>query len=171
MDDGEVLGGAGSSCGGAAEGASPEAVGRPVTVAEKLARLFDVLHPSGEPPLSTREVAKRVKAAGGSISPTYISELRNGVKKNPSLEHIMWLSEAFGVSAGYFTDPEVAKRVDAELDKLAAHHQRAHLAALAEQTVSVAERTANLDDSDRVALAEMVKDYWARRKGRRGGQP
>lgn len=157
--------GPGGASPGAVDGASP----RPRTVAEKLTRLFEVLHSPGSPPLSTREVAKRVKNLGGSISPTYISELRTGVKKNPSLEHIVWLSQAFGVSAGYFTDPEVAERVDVELDMLAAHHQNPKLAELAEQTVSVAQRTASLDESDKQALGEMVKDYWRRLKGRDPG--
>lgn len=140
---------------------------RPRTVAEKLTRLFEVLHPPGSRELSTREIARRVKEQGGSISPTYISELKNGKKTNPSLDQIKWLAGAFGVSAGYFTDDEVAERVDAELDRLAAHQQNAELAALAEQTVSIAERTASLDESDKATLAQMVEDYWKRRKDRR----
>jgi transcriptional regulator with XRE-family HTH domain len=140
---------------------------RPRTVAAKLTRLFEVLHPPGDRELSTREISRRVKELGGSISPTYISELRNGKKTNPSLDQIKWLSAAFGVSAGYFTDDEVAERVDAELDRLAAHQQNAELAALAEQAVSVRERTMSLDDSDRATLDQMIKDYWNRRKNRR----
>jgi transcriptional regulator with XRE-family HTH domain len=140
---------------------------RPRTVAEKLTRLFKVLHPPGARPLSTREVAKRVKQNGGSISSTYISELRSGVKTNPSLDHIIWLAAAFGVSASYFTDPDAAERVDAELDRVEALHQRERLSDLAEQTVAIHERTADLNDSDRAALAELVQDYWHRRKQRR----
>jgi transcriptional regulator with XRE-family HTH domain len=140
---------------------------RPRTVAEKLTRLFEVLHPAGGRQLSTREIARRVKEQGGSISPTYVGELKNGKKTNPSLDQIRWLAAAFGVSAGYFTDDEVAERVDAELDRLAAHQQNTQLAELAEQTVSIAERTANLDESDKLTLAQMVEDYWRRRTTRR----
>jgi transcriptional regulator with XRE-family HTH domain len=140
--------------------------GRPQTVAEKLTRLFEVLHPPAGRQLSTREVARRVKEQGGSISATYVGELKNGKKTNPSLDQIRWLAAAFGVSAGYFTDDEVAERVDAELDRLAAHQQNTQLAELAEQTVSIAERTADLDESDKVTLAQMVEDYWRRRKDR-----
>lgn len=141
--------------------------GRPRTVAEKLARLFEVLHPPGGRELSTREISRRVKALGGSVSSTYVSELKNGKKTNPSLDQIKWISEAFGISAGYFTDDEVAERVDAELDRLAAHQQNIHLAELAEQTVNIAERTADLDESDKATLQQMVEDYWRRRKGQR----
>lgn len=137
---------------------------RPKTVSEKLTRLFEVLHPPGGRELSTREVARRVKAQGGSISPTYISELKNGKKTNPSLDQVKWLAAAFGISAGYFTDDEVAERVDAELDRLAAHQQNTELAALAEQTVSIAERTASLDASDQALLEQMVLDYRRRRR-------
>lgn len=138
---------------------------RPGTVAEKLSRLFEVLHPPGGRELSTRELARRVKAQGGSVSATYIAELRNGKKTNPSLEQIKWISAAFGISAGYFTDDDVAERVDAELDRLAAHQRNLPLAEMAEQMVSIRERTADLDESDQAAFDQMVDDYWRRRKG------
>ena len=85
-----------------------------------------------------------MKKQGGSISPTYVSELRTGKKTNPSLEQIMWLAAAFGVSAGYFTDPGVAKRIDAEPDRLAEHHHNAQLQELAAQATTITERTASL---------------------------
>ncbi|MCE0764136.1 helix-turn-helix domain-containing protein [Pseudonocardia kujensis] len=137
---------------------------RPRTVAEKLSRLFEVMHAPEARPLSTREVAKRVKQQGGSISPTYISELRTGKKTNPSLEQVMWLAAAFGVSAGYFTDPEVAERVDAELDRLAERHRNAQLQELAAQTACIAERTASLSPTDREALAAMVEQHLKSRR-------
>lgn len=138
-------------------GTSPSA-NRPETFADKLNRLFDVLRPAGGKPMTTREVARRVTEQGGSISPGYISELRNGVKTNPGIDHVRYLAAAFGVSAGYFTDPEVAARVDAELDRLEGHHRSRRL-------VELAERTASLDASDRVALAALVDDYLQGRRG------
>jgi transcriptional regulator with XRE-family HTH domain len=141
---------------------------RPQTVSEKLTRLFEVLHPPGGRELSTREVARRVKAQGGSISPSYISELKSGKKTNPSLEQVKWLAAAFGVSAGYFTDDEVADRVDAELDRLAELQQaKPELVELAEMQVALNMRTADLDESDQAALTEMVQAFWRRRKQRR----
>lgn len=139
----------------------------PRTFAEKLTRLFEVLHPAGGRPISTRELAARVKEHGGSISPSYISELRTGKRTNPTMEHIVGIAAAFGVPAGYFTDPEVAERVDKELDRLEQYKQKPVLAELAEQTVAVNMRTASLDDSERAELAEMVQAFWQRRKQRR----
>jgi len=123
-----------------------------------------VLHPAGGRPISTRALAARVKAQGGSISPTYISELRTGKRSNPTMEHIVGLAAAFGVPAGYFTDPEVAARVDKELDRLEQFKQKPELAELAEQTVAVNMRTASLDNDDREQLADMVKAFWKRRR-------
>lgn len=135
------------------------------TFAEKLTRLFEVLHPAGGRPISTRELAARVKQNGGSISPAYVSELRTGKRSNPTMEHIKGIAAAFGVPAGYFTDPEVAARVDEELDRLEHYKRNTRLAELAEQTVTVNLRTASLDESDRAELAEMVQAF-LRRTGR-----
>lgn len=76
----------------------------------------------------------------------------------------MGLAAAFGVPAGYFTDPEVAARVDKELDRLEQFKQKPELAELAEQTVAVNMRTASLDNDDREQLADMVKAFWKRRR-------
>jgi transcriptional regulator with XRE-family HTH domain len=141
---------------------------RPRTVAQKLNRLFEVLHPPGARPLNNRELASRVKEHGGSISPTYISQLRSGARGNPTLEHLIGIASAFGVPAGYFTDPEVADRVDAELDRLVELQQaKPELAEIAEMQVTVNLRTANLDASDKAELDEMVQAFWQRRKQRR----
>lgn len=142
--------------------------GRPRTVAEKLNRLFEVLHPAGSRPLNNRELASRVKEQGGSISQTYISQLRSGARDNPTLEHLIGIAAAFGVPAGYFTDPEVADRVDAELDRLVEMQQaKPELAEIAEMQVNINLRTASLDESDREALEDMVQAFWRRRKQRR----
>lgn len=138
------------------DAASPAAEPRPRTFAEKLNRLFEVLHPADRKPWSTREVAARVKEQGGSISPAYISELRTGVKTNPGLGHVIGLAGAFGVSAGYFTDPEVGERVDRELDAVTARHRDARL-------MDLAERTASLGPADRTTLCALVHEYLRKR--------
>jgi transcriptional regulator with XRE-family HTH domain len=140
---------------------------RPSTIAEKLNRLFEVLHPAGAKPLTNRELAERIKDQGRSISQTYISQLRSGIRDNPTLEHLVGIAGAFGVPPGYFTDPEVAERVDAELDRLVDMQQaKPELAEIAEMQVSINMRTATLDEADKEALAEMVQAFWRRRKRR-----
>lgn len=130
---------------------------RPQTFAGKLQRLLAVLHPPGKPPMSDRALAQRIRDHGGSISPAYLSELKAGKKTNPGLEHLMQIAAAFGISAGYFTDPEVAERVDQDLDKLERRHRSDRLQELAA-------RTASLDTGDREALAALVERELAKRK-------
>lgn len=107
--------------------------------------------------MSDRALAQRIRDHGGSISPAYLSELKAGKKTNPGLEHLMQIAAAFGISAGYFTDPEVAERVDQDLDKLERRHRSDRLQELAA-------RTASLDTGDREALAALVERELAKRK-------
>jgi transcriptional regulator with XRE-family HTH domain len=123
---------------------------RPVSFAEKLARLVDVVHRPGEPPMTDRALARRIQEQGGSVSAAYLAELRTGRKTNPSLDHARQIARAFGVRPAYFLDDEVAEQVDRELDRLEARHRSARLQELAV-------RTADLDDRDRRLLAELVQ--------------
>ena len=143
---------------------SESAASQPRTIAEKLNRLFEVLHPAGGRPITNRQLAARVKQHGGSIS-----QLRSGTRDNPTLEHLIGIAAAFGVPAGYFTDPEVAERVDAELGRLVQmQRSKPELAELAEMQVTINMRTARLDDADRAQLDEIVQAFWQRRrKGQR----
>ena len=125
---------------------------RPKDFAGQLRRLIAVLHPPSQPPLSDRAIAARVREQGGSISPAYVAELRSGKKSNPSLEHVRQLAGAFGVSAGYFSDPEVYERVSGELDRLEQISRGGH-----DHLIELATRTASLDQADRATLAALVQ--------------
>ncbi|SFO40393.1 hypothetical protein SAMN05216207_10529 [Pseudonocardia ammonioxydans] len=134
---------------------------RPQDFAGQLRRLIAVLHPPGQPPLSDRAIASRVRETGGSISAAYVAELRKGIKKHPGLQHVQQLARAFGVSAGYFTDPEVYERVSEELDRIEQINSQGDNAEL----VELATRMASLSDSDRDALAMLVqRELSARRR-------
>lgn len=138
---------------------------RPGDFAGQLRRLIMVLHQPGQPQPSDRAIAARVREQGGSISPAYVAELRSGKKTNPSLEHVRQLAGAFGVSAGYFTDPEVYERVSLELDRLEQLNQGSH-----DHLVELATRTASLDQTDRAALAALVQRELAARSGQQPGE-
>jgi transcriptional regulator with XRE-family HTH domain len=147
-----------------AEQARPErTANRPF--AEKLERLFQVMHEVGKKPHSTREIARRTERLHKQdrgvvpVTATYIGHLRNGDRSNPSMEAMNSIAAAFGVSAGYFTnDPEIVSKIDRELDELEEFH-RNPLAALAAETALVRARTANLDAMDRAKLDRMVKAF------------
>jgi hypothetical protein len=99
-------------------GTSPEAVmSPPSSLQGRLNRLFAVTRPPRDLEREYRntEVVEACKAAGKEISTSHLSELRRGVKTNPSkrvLEAIGWF---FEVRAGYFTDESTAQEVEAEL--------------------------------------------------------
>lgn len=126
-----------------------------------------MLYPVGERPMSTRELAARVRDHGGKISAAYISELRTGKKTNPTMEQIVGIAAAFGVPAGYFIDDEIAGRVNAELDRLEELKRNTNVAELAEQQVTINMRKAGLSEEDRKGFDEMVAAFWERREQRR----
>jgi transcriptional regulator with XRE-family HTH domain len=93
----------------------------PPTLADKINRLFDVMHPSGRGPLSNEEVAAAINARGGpTISPSYLWLLRTGRRDNPGKHHLDALARYFGVNPAYFFDDTIAEQIGAELDLLAA---------------------------------------------------
>jgi hypothetical protein len=53
------------------------------SIAERLAYLFDVVHAPGTRGYTAAEVARGVRAAGGSISDVYINKLLNGQRGEP----------------------------------------------------------------------------------------
>ena len=91
------------------------------TLAEKLDRLFSVVHPPDRGEHTHEEVAAALRERGGpTISGTYIWQLRKGHRDNPTKRHLEALADFFGVPPAYFFDDEAAERVDAELQLLAA---------------------------------------------------
>ena len=94
---------------------------RATTLAGKVDRLFRTIHPRDRGEYSFEEVAEGVRARGGpTVSATYLWQLRKGLRDNPTKKHLEALADFFGVSPAYFFDDEAARRIDAELDILAA---------------------------------------------------
>ena len=93
----------------------------PSSLAWKLNRLFETIHPAGRGEYSPEEVARAIsESGGGSISPAYIYMLRKGQRDNPTKRHLELLSAFFGVTPAYFFDDDAAQRVEQQLDLLAA---------------------------------------------------
>ena|SRR5438270_10429626 len=101
----------------ASEGTSEE----PRTLAEKINRLFEVMHPKSEAPRSNDDVAAAINAAGKTkISASYLWLLRTGKRDNPTRQHLQAIADYFGVDPSYFFDAAAARAIEAELDLLAA---------------------------------------------------
>lgn len=91
------------------------------SLAWKLNRLFETIHPASRGEYSPEEVAKAITENGeGSISPAYIYMLRKGQRDNPTKRHLELLAEFFGVTPAYFFDEDAAARIEQQLDLLAA---------------------------------------------------
>ncbi|GGM81140.1 XRE family transcriptional regulator [Dactylosporangium sucinum] len=91
-----------------------------MTLAAKLDRLFRTVHPAGRAEYTYEEVATAIRDRGVMISHTYIWQLRKGARDNPTKRHLEALAEFFGVNPAYFLDDEAARRIDEQLELLAA---------------------------------------------------
>ncbi len=91
------------------------------TLAEKLERLFRIIHPRTRGELSLQGVAEGIRARGGpTISVTYLEQLRKGTQTDPPREHLEALADFFGLPHAYFFDDDSAAAIDIELDLLEA---------------------------------------------------
>jgi transcriptional regulator with XRE-family HTH domain len=132
------------------------------SLAEKLDRLFDAVHPAGRGPYSNEEVAAAIQEQGGpTISGTYIWLLRKGQRDNPTKKHLEALSNFFGVPPAYFFDDEIAGPLGAELDLLVALRD----ASVRDIALRVAELSPDSLDAIR-GMIEQVRQLEARSKPR-----
>ncbi len=91
------------------------------SLAYKLNRLFETLHPGHRGEYTLQEVIDGIHQRGGpTLSMTYLWQLRHGVRDNPTKQHLEALADFFGVNPAYFFDAAAADRIDAQLDLLAA---------------------------------------------------
>lgn len=100
---------------------------RSVTVeqqlADRLEHLFATIPSPGGGAWTNVEMALRLESLGISTSPAYVSMLRRGRRSNPSLAIVSGMATVFGVPTAYFYDPEVANRLDRDLELLVAVRQ------------------------------------------------
>lgn len=87
--------------------------------AERLNRLFEVVHPAGRGPHTVQEVAQAVNAEGlTQVSRPYLSQLRSGQKTNPSAATAAALARFFRVRTDYFFDDDYAAAIDRDLEMI-----------------------------------------------------
>jgi len=122
------------------------------TLADRLNYLFTVVRPTSEDREYTgREVVAGMCEAGTDISPSHLSELRRGIKTNPTLRVLQGLAAFFQVRVAYLLgDEQVEEEVMAELELRKAMSDA--------QVRDVALRVAGLDPSQRSAMYRMLAD-------------
>jgi transcriptional regulator with XRE-family HTH domain len=100
-------------------------------LASRLNRLFDDVRPvrPGGRPYTNEEVAASIKTTNPQIrvGGAYLSALRNGTKKRPSMELLAALARHFDKPISYFFDDEGAGATD-QLARLAKNSQVRRLA-------------------------------------------
>jgi len=133
------------------------------TLAEKLDRLFHVVHPADRREYTYDEVAMALRERGGpTISATYVWQLRKGLRDNPTKKHLEALAGFFGVPPAYFFDDEAAERIDAELKLLATMRDAS--------VRGVALRAAGLS-SESLGMVREVIEHARRLEGLPSGEP
>ncbi len=89
------------------------------SLARKLDRLFQTVHPRGRGKYTLEEVVEGIRQHGGpTISAAYLWQLRRGLKDNPTRHHLQALSDFFGVPPAYFFEDAASAPIDAQLNVL-----------------------------------------------------
>jgi ESX-1-secreted protein regulator len=123
------------------------------SIAEKLDRLFQRVRPAGQGEYSHSAVAEAIREQQGiSISHTYIWQLRTGRRDNPTIQHLTALATFFGVPVAYFLDDEETRKIDSELELLAALRDTG--------VTEIALRAADLSPSSRETISNMIMKVW-----------
>jgi transcriptional regulator with XRE-family HTH domain len=90
-------------------------------LAVKLNKLFEVMRKPSLPQLSNVAAAEAItKQTGVSISSAYLWQLRNGMKTNPTVQHLRAIADFFGVPPSYLIDRDTDQKIDAQLNLLQA---------------------------------------------------
>lgn len=78
--------------------------------AERLKRLFDTVYPPGRGPYCDRDMVHALARRGLTLSAPYLSQLRRGLRTNPSHQTVAMIAEFFGVHTDYFSEDVGAQR-------------------------------------------------------------
>ncbi|GGM32337.1 MULTISPECIES: helix-turn-helix domain-containing protein [Micromonospora] len=133
------------------------------TLADKINRLFEVVRRPDREPYRNEEVATACReATGESFSTTYLWQLRNGRRTNPTKRHLEALAQFFQVPAAYFFDDERSARIVEELELLGALRDSA--------VRQIALRAVTLSPEGLDTISDMIEAI-GRREARRAGAP
>lgn len=143
------------------------------TLAAKLNHLFATrLRPEGKE-YSNEQVATAILATKSvkTLSQSYIWQLRNGVKDNPTVRHLQGLANFFEVPVAYFFDDDVSDRVDQQLEEIrAARDQLTELAASSELQL-LAMRAGELSPARRQQVIDLLDVVYRLEQAERGDHP
>lgn len=89
---------------------------------QRLERLFETrINEATSRRWTLRQVTEAVNDLGVTLSTTFLMQLKNGDRTNPTMHQLEGIARTFGVHLNYFLgDEETVKRIDQKLDLLAA---------------------------------------------------
>lgn len=121
-------------------------------LAARLNYLFThIRSPEDDREYSGRELVAAVNAAGTELSPSHLSQLRRGLKTNPTLKVLQAIAAFFGVKVGFLLDdPDAVREVESQVALRAAMRDA--------QVRDAAHRVAGLDAHQRAAFNELLAD-------------
>lgn len=119
-------------------------------LAARLNYLFEHVRPPGEDrEYSGREVVAAVNAAGTDLSASHLSQLRRGLKTNPTIKVLQAIAMFFEVRVAYLLDdPEAVREVESQIALRSAMQDA--------QVQDIAHRAAGLNARQRVAFNELL---------------
>jgi transcriptional regulator with XRE-family HTH domain len=115
--------------------------------------LIDNVHPPERGPYSYREIARGVTDLGIPMSSTTVHELASGKRKKATLADAQGLAAFFGYDVDYFTNRDVAARVQ---EQTAAIKDLQERIARNPGAIDLALRTLNLDNAGREAVDKVI---------------
>lgn len=134
------------------------------SLAERINYLFASVTPDGgeRAEYTGQEVIAWLRQHGYELSASHLSELRRGIKANPTMRVIDGLARFFAVRVGFLHgDPDAVRDVIAEL--------RLRRALREAQVTDIAARVAGLDPAQRHAVADFITQIvYEQDSGKRG---
>lgn len=118
-------------------------------LASQLNHLFNTVPRPGGGLWTNQDAAAAMSAAGVATSPAYLSQLRTGKRDNLSARHLAAIARLFSVPMDYFFDLELARRIDADLELLAAVRDAG--------VQSIALRAQGLSPESLAGVADMIE--------------
>jgi transcriptional regulator with XRE-family HTH domain len=86
-----------------------------VPLAWRLNRLFDASYPPGGEPHRNVDVRTALRREGIHLSSPYLSQLRSGIRSNPSSRTLAAIARFFRVQPEYFTNDTYFRQVNEDL--------------------------------------------------------
>ncbi|WP_345424436.1 hypothetical protein [Pseudonocardia xishanensis] len=88
------------------------------TLSEKISHLFEMVRAEDGRKLTVKQAVALIREAGAEVSESHLSELRRGVKDNPTIRVLEALAGVFQVPVAYLLrdEPDVVALVDSRLE-------------------------------------------------------